>query len=219
MDSNISPQYIAEIAEMVRNNVRAYCTNNPATSYLDCLFLHPPEELENFLEASGDYYGNDEKIREILENGNLAFWRSLKDEYKKVWMSELAKAIAENLRDQIQWVYESIIEDDSIDDNEKKHRLETLNNALDELGKAILDALKSQTPLKDNELGKYADDIAKNGGMSYINDFDHYLDLYEHSLTENAQLEALATLLDSIGNIMYDIDKEIKEYNSLQLTY
>ena len=130
-----------------------------------------------------------------------------------------ANVIAEGLQDQIQWVYESIIEDDSINNEEKKNRLEKLHNVLDQLGKAILDALKSQTPLKANQILKYADNIAKNAGGSYINVFKYFLDHYEHSLNGSAKLEALATLLNSFGGIMYNIDKKINEYNSQQLTY
>jgi hypothetical protein len=123
--------------------------------------------------------------------------------------------IAERLGKEIQSIYESIIEDNSINDEEKKNRLEKLNSVLNELGKAILVALKSQTPLKANELRKYADDIAKNGGLSYINNFENYLDYYEHSLTETEELEVLATLLTYIGNTMYGIDKKIKEDSHL----
>ena len=115
-------------------------------------------------------------------------------------------AIAEGLGKKIQFIYESIIEGDTINIEEKKHRLETLNNVLDELGKAILDALKSQTPLKANELRKYIKDIVKSAGLSYINNFENYLDYYEHSLTETEELEVLATLLTYIGKTMYDID-------------
>ena len=127
--------------------------------------------------------------------------------------------VAEGLGKQIQVIYETIIEGDTINIDEKKHRLETLNNVLDELGIAILDALKSQTPLKANELRKYAEDIAKIVGLSYINNFEYYIDYYENHLTTSAKLEILVMLLHSIGNIMYDIGKTIKEYNSLQLTY
>ena len=116
--------------------------------------------------------------------------------------------IAEGLGKQIQVIYETIIDDDTINYEEKTYRLKTLNEALDELGKAILDALKRQTPLKANELRKYAEDIVKNGGSSYINNFENYLDYYEHSLTETEELEVLATLLTYIGKTMYDIDKK-----------
>jgi hypothetical protein len=126
--------------------------------------------------------------------------------------------IAERLGKEIQSIYESIIEDYFINDEKKKSRLEKLNSVLNELGKAILDALKSQTPLKDNELRKYAEDIA-NAGLSYVGNFEYYLDYYEHSLTETAKLETLATLLTFIVKIMYNIVKKIKEYNSQQLTY
>jgi len=128
-------------------------------------------------------------------------------------------AIAEGLGKEIQSIYGSIIEDDTINVEKKKHRLKTLNEALDELGKAILDALKSQTPLNTNELRKYTEDIVKSAGLSYTNNFEYFLDYYENSLSETGKLEVLATLLTSIGNTMYDIDKKIKEYNSLQLTY
>ena len=114
--------------------------------------------------------------------------------------------IAEGLGKQIQVIYETIIDDDTINYEEKTYRLKTLNEALDELGKAILDALKRQTPLKANELRKYAEDIVKNGGSSYINNFENYLNYYEK--TETEELEVLATLLTYIGKTMYDIDKK-----------
>ena len=128
-------------------------------------------------------------------------------------------AIAEGLGKEIQSIYGSIIEDDTINVEKKKHRLKTLNEALDELGKAILDALKSQTPLNANELRKYTEDIVKSAGLLYTNNFKYYLSYYERSLSETEELEVLATLLTSLGKTMYDIDKKIKEYNSLQLTY
>jgi len=128
-------------------------------------------------------------------------------------------AIAEGLGKEIQFIYESIIDDDTINYEEKTYRLKTLNEALDELGKAILDALKSQTPLNANELRKYTEDIVKSAGLSYTNNFKYYLSYYERSLSETEELEVLATLLTSLGKTMYDIDKKIKEYNSLQLTY
>ena len=128
-------------------------------------------------------------------------------------------AIAERLGKEIQSIYESIIEDYFIDSEEKKNRLEKLNSVLNELGRAILDALKSQIPLDANQIRKYAEDIAKNGGLSYINNFEYYIGYYENHLTTSAKLEILVMLLHSIGNIMYDIGKTIKEYNSLQLTY
>ena len=127
--------------------------------------------------------------------------------------------IAERLGKEIQSIYESIIEDYFINNEEKKNRLEKLNSVLNELGRAILDALKSQIPLDANQIRKYAEDIAKNGGLSYINNFEYYIDYYENHLTTSAKLEILVMLLHSIGNIMYDIGKTIKEYNSLQLTY
>jgi len=214
MSSEISPQ---DIARIVEHNIREYCANISADSYINCLLGHQPELLPYFLHVS-EYYGNDEKIGKIIEN-HLNFLEALEDEYKKRWMSDFAKAIADGLRDQIQWVYKSIIDDDSINTEEKANRLKALNDALDKLGKAILNALKSQKPLSFDELRKYAEDIVKNAGMLYEDNFDYYLDYYEHSLTESAQLEALDTLLDSIGNIMYDIDNKIKEYNSQLLTY
>ena len=82
-----------------------------------------------------------------------------------------------------------------------------------------MDALKSQTPLNANELRKYTEDIVKSTGLSYTNNFKYYLSYYERSLSETEELEVLATLLTSLGKTMYDIDKKIKEYNSLQLTY
>ena len=94
-----------------------------------------------------------------------------------------------------------------------------MNSVLNELGRAILDALKSQIPLDANQIRKYTEDIAKNGGLSYINNFEYYIDYYENHLTTSAKLEILVMLLHSIGNIMYDIGKTIKEYNSLQLAY
>jgi hypothetical protein len=126
--------------------------------------------------------------------------------------------IAEELGNEILSVYESIIKDDSVNIEEKKNRLEKLNSVLNDLGKAILDALKSQTPLKADELRKYAEEIA-NAGLSYVGNFEYYLDYYEHSLTETEELETLATLLTFIVKIMYNIDKKIKEYNSQQVTY
>lgn len=215
MSSDISPQ---DIAGIVEDNVRAYCANISGDSYINCLLEHSPEQLQDFLQVS-DYYGNDEKIGETLENGNMDFWNTLKSEYEKNWMSDFANAIAEGLGDEIQSVYESIIEDDSINDNEKMNLLKTLNEALDELGKAILDALKSQTPLDANELRKYIKDIVKSAGLLYTDNFEYYLDFYEHSLSETGELKVLDALLDSIGNTMYDIDKKIKEYNLQQLTY
>ena len=118
--------------------------------------------------------------------------------------------IAERLGKEIQSIYESIIESYFINNEEKKNRLEKLNNVLDELGKAILDALKSQIPLDANELRKYAEDI-KSAGLSYINNFEYYIDYYENHLTTSAKLEILVMLLHSIGNIMYDIGNTIKE--------
>jgi hypothetical protein len=132
---------------------------------------------------------------------------------------EKIPTIAEGLGKEIQSIYESIIEDDSINIEEKVHRLKTLNEALDELGKTVLDALKSQTPLDANQIRKYAEDIAKNGGSSYINNFEYYIDYYENHLTASAKLKILVMLLHSIGNIMYDIGKTTKEYNSQQLMY
>jgi hypothetical protein len=222
-----NPLDIAELVEIIGNNIKTYCADREdlyrnkvlGDPYINCLLEHSPRTVEYFLLEEGDYYGNNEEIRKILENGDSVFWKSFKNEYEKKWMSMFANVIAEGLQDQIQWVYESIIEDDSINDEEKKNRLEKLNNVLDELGKAILDALKSQTPLKANQILKYADDIAKNAGGSYINVFKYYLDYYAHSLNGSAKLEVLARLLDSFGNIMYDIDKKINEYNSQQLTY
>jgi len=214
MSSDLTPQ---DIARIVEDNIREYCANTSANSYINCLLEHPPEALPFFLHVS-EYYGNDERIGRIIEN-HLNFLETLEDEYKKRWMSDFAKAIADGLRDQIQWVYESIIDDDSINNEEKANRLRELNNALDQLGKAILNALKSQKPLSFDELRKYADDITKNAGMSYVDNFDYYLDYYEHSLLSSAKLKTLDTLLNSIGNIMYDIDRKIKEYNSQLLTY
>ena len=224
---NSNPQDITELVEIIGNNIKTYCTNREywyrsnvlGDPYINCLLEHSPMTVEYFLLEVGDYYGNNEEIRKILENGNSAFWKSFKNEYEKKWMSMFANVIAEGLQDQIQWVYESIIEDDSINNEEKKNRLEKLHNVLDQLGKAILDALKSQTPLKANQILKYADNIAKNAGGSYINVFKYFLDHYEHSLNGSAKLEALATLLNSFGGIMYNIDKKINEYNSQQLTY
>ena len=215
---NSNPQDITELVEIIGNNIKTYCTNREywyrsnvlGDPYINCLLEHSPMTVEYFLLEVGDYYGNNEEIRKILENGNSAFWKSFKNEYEKKWMSMFANVIAEGLQDQIQWVYESIIEDDSINNEEKKNRLEKLNNVLDELGKAILDALKSQIPLDANELRKYAEDI-KSAGLSYINNFEYYIDYYENHLTTSAKLEILVMLLHSIGNIMYDIGNTIKE--------
>jgi len=191
---------------------------HPPEKHRKCLAFPRPTSEGRKSEVS-DYYGNDEKIGEILENGNMDFWKTLESEYEKNWMSDLANAIADGLGGEIQAVYESIIQDDSINDNEKVYLLKSLDNALDKLGKAITNALKSQTPLNTNELRKYTEDIVKSAGLSYTNNFEYYLDYYENSLSETGKLEVLDGLLDSIGKTMYDIDKKIKEYNSQQLTY
>jgi len=159
-------------------------------------------------------FGNSQEQQNVEQNKE--------EENRNTEQNKVEKApnnVTEGLGKEIQSIYESIIEDYFINNEEKKNRLEKLNSVLNELGKAILDALKSQTPLKANELRKYAEDIAKNAGLSYINNFEYYLDYYEHSLTETEELEVLVTLLTYIGKTMYDIDKKIKEYNSLQLTY
>jgi len=123
-----------------------------------------------------------------------------------------SKIIAERLDKEIRSIYESIIKDNTVNVEEKKHRLETLNNDLYQLGKTILDTLKSQTPLNS------AEDIAKHAGFLYTDNFDYYLNYYEH-LSETEKLELLTTLLISTVKTMYDINKRIKEYNSQQLAY
>jgi len=123
--------------------------------------------------------------------------------------------IAEELGKEIQSVYESIIEDYSVYNEEEEDRLRKVNSVLNELGRAILDALKSQIPLDANQIRRYAEDLTENAGDSYFGNFEYYLDYYENSLSETGKLETLATLLTFIVKIMYDIDKRIKEHNSL----
>ena len=123
--------------------------------------------------------------------------------------------IAEELGKEIQSIYESIIEDYSVYNEEEEDRLRKVNSVLNELGRAILDALKSQIPLDANQIRRYAEDLTENAGDSYFGNFEYYLDYYENSLSETGKLETLATLLTFIVKIMYDIDKRIKEHNSL----
>ena len=151
-------------------------------------------------------FGNSQEQQNVEQNKEEENRNTEENKVEKV-----PNNVVEGLGKEIQSIYESIIENYFINKEEKKNRLEKLNSDLNELGKAILDALKSQIPLDANQILKYADNIAKNAGGSYINNFENYLDYYERSLTETEELEVLATLLTYIGKTMYDIDKKIKE--------
>ena len=151
-------------------------------------------------------FGNSQEQQNVEQNKEEENRNTEENKVEKV-----PNNVVEGLGKEIQSIYESIIENYFINKEEKKNRLEKLNSDLNELGKAILDALKSQIPLDANQILEYVDNIAKNAGGSYINNFENYLDYYERSLTETEELEVLATLLTYIGKTMYDIDKKIKE--------
>jgi len=171
--------------------------------------LLPKRDYTQYLTGNEHLINIEERVVIVFGNPQQHQQQNV-GQNKEEGNSNIDLNIAERLGKEIQSIYESIIESYFINNEEKKNRLEKLNNVLDELGKAILDALKSQIPLDANELRKYAEDI-KSAGLSYINNFEYYIDYYENHLTTSAKLEILVMLLHSIGNIMYDIGNTIKE--------
>ena len=171
--------------------------------------LLPKRDYTQYLTGNEHLINIEERVVVVFGNPQQHQQQNV-GQNKEEGNSNIDLNIAERLGKEIQSIYESIIESYFINNEEKKNRLEKLNNVLDELGKAILDALKSQIPLDANELRKYAEDI-KSAGLSYINNFEYYIDYYENHLTTSAKLEILVMLLHSIGNIMYDIGNTIKE--------
>jgi len=204
-----------ELAELVLDRVWNNCFNKP-DDMLVCLADHNPDELDRFINT----FLEEEEVNNLtqaIKNRN-AFWDEVKKEYEKLWDEEMSLQLGNYLSDELEALNEQIIQNDLISDTTKVRRLKAYEEVLVQFADAIDRALNERKPLTELELLHWYDKIGDAVfGLKNYNYYDimgYYIGFY-NALSDNQKLEMLSGLLDVIGDVLYDIEKELSELEAL----
>jgi len=204
-----------ELAELVLDRVWNNCFNKP-DDMLVCLADHNPDELDRFINT----FLEEEEVNNLtqaIKNRN-AFWDEVKKEYEKLCDEEMSLQLGNYLSDELEALNEQIIQNDLISDTTKVRRLKAYEEVLVQFADAIDRALNERKPLTELELLHWYDKIGDAVfGLKNYNYYDimgYYIGFY-NALSDNQKLEMLSGLLDVIGDVLYDIEKELSELEAL----
>ena len=138
-----------EVAEIVIDRVVDFCRNNRDDTVVECLADHNPDELDIFIDA----YLNGKEAEDLdkaIENLD-EYWDEVKKEYEKLWDEEMSLQLGELLSDEMEALYENIVQNDELGDACKAKRLKAYAEVLDKFGDAIERALKDNKPLTESD--------------------------------------------------------------------
>ena len=205
-----------ELAELVIERVVNYCEHNSGDTPLECLADHSPDQLDVFIDAY--LKGREaEELEKAVENSDT-FWDEVKKEYEALWNEEMSLELGRVLSDEMEALYEEIVQNDLISDSTKVKRLKAYKEVLEQFADAIDRALNEKKPLTEVELlhwyDKMGDAVFGLKNYNYYEIMGYYIGFY-NGLNDDQKLELLSGLLDVIGDVLYDIDKELSELEAL----
>jgi hypothetical protein len=205
-----------EVAELVMDRIWGYCSKNRDDVAVKCYADHHPDELGTFIYSFLPEK-EAEELKKVMANSST-FLDEVKKEYEKLWNEEMSLRYGQLLSDEITGGYESIIQNDEISDETKAKRLKAYAKVLSEFANAINRALREKKPLTELELldwfDKMGDAVFGLKNYSYYEMIGYYVGFYE-GLNDTGKLDVLSILLDEIGNVLYDIDKDLSELGAL----
>jgi len=205
-----------EVAELVMDRVAHYCEHNSGDIPLECLADHNPDELDMFVDSY--LKENEAKDLDKAIEASDTFWDEVKKEYEELWNEETGLQLGELLSDEITGGYESIVQNAEISDETKAKRLKAYAKVLEEFAEAIKRALKEKKPLPELELldwfDKMGDAVFGVKNYNYYEMIGYEVGFYE-GLSDDGKLKVLSILLDEIGDVLYDIDKDLSELGAL----
>ena len=207
-----------EVAELVMDKVWGYCSKN-RNRYdvvVNCYADHHPDELDTFIYSFLPEK-EAEELKKVIANSGM-FWDEVKKEYEELWNEEMGLQLGELLSDEITGGYESIVQNAEISDETKAKRLKAYAKVLEEFAEAIKRALKEKKPLPELELldwfDKMGDAVFGVKNYNYYEMIGYEVGFYE-GLSDDGKLKVLSILLDEIGDVLYDIDKDLSELGAL----
>ena len=76
----------------------------------------------------------------------------MKKEYESLWKETMSPKVGGSLGDELQLLYENIVQNDELDDASKARRLQAYDEVLDKFADAIKRALQNKKPLSGDDL-------------------------------------------------------------------
>jgi len=206
-----------EVAELVAERVVRYCEHRPL-NIIECFLNHAPKNLDKF---TNEYlFGEEEKYLDQMKGSPLTFWNEAKKEYKKLWSKKVSEELSNLIDNEIEELYERIKPPPGImhltaeEKAELTENLEEFTKVLHEFADAIKLALQEKKPLPKHELyNRFYEMGAIAVGLddeNYYNTMDDYTGIYG-MLDKNGKLKVLNNLLDSIDELLYRIEQDLKE--------
>ena len=205
-----------DVAEIVTDRVVNYCENNSGDSPLECMLYHSPDQLDVFIDSYLDEE-EDNELNKAIENSDN-FWDEVKEEYEKLWNERVSLKVGGSLADEVQLLYENIVQNDELDDASKARRLQAYAEVLDKFADAIKRGLQNKKPLSDGDLDYWYKKIGdtafgvKNYG--YYEEIGYWEGFYDE-LDDSDKLEVLSILLDEIDSVLYDIEHKLPDLGVL----
>ena len=210
-------------AEDILDRVKDSCKHKPSDEWLRCMVDHSPDEFDKFVNK----YLNREEVEElkrfIEKNSDVykspeEFWNEVKILYEALWNEEMSLELGGILSDELEALYEEIVQNDLISDSTKVERLEAYEAVLEQFADAIDRALKEKKPLTEVELlhwyDKMGDAVFGLKNYNYYDIMGYYIGFY-NMLNDDQKLELLSGLLDTIGDVLYDIDEDLSKLEAL----
>jgi hypothetical protein len=208
-------------AEDILDRVKDYC--KPSDDWYKCMVDHSPDEFDKFVNK----YLNREEVEElkrfIEKNSDVykspeEFWNEVKILYEALWNEEMSLELGRLLSDELEALYEEIVQNDLISDSTKVERLKAYKEVLEQFADAIDRALKEKKPLTEVELlhwyDKMGDAVFGLKNYNYYDIMGYYIGFY-NVLNDDQKLELLSGLLDAIGDVLYEIDEDLSELGAL----
>ncbi len=205
-----------DVAELVMDRVVNYCENNSGDSPLQCMLYHSPDQLDAFINSYLDEE-EDNELNKAIENSDN-FWDEVEKEYERLWKERMSLKVGGSLADELQLLYENIVQNDELDDASKARRLQAYAEVLDKFADAIKRALQNKKPLSDGDLDYWYKKIGdtafgvKNYG--YYEEIGYWEGFYDE-LDYSNKLEVLNILLDEIDRVLYDIEHKLPDFGVL----
>jgi len=215
---------VYNIAEDIFNRVEHYCKRSGGWS--ECMADHSPDKFDEFINKFLNGEELEELKRFIEEHSDVykspdEFWNELKIIYEALWNEEMSLQLGELLSDEMEGLYENIVQNVEISDACQARRLKAYAKVLSEFGDAIKRALQESKPLTELELldwfDKMGDAVFGLKNYNYYEMIGYRVGFYDE-LSDDGKLKVLSILLDTIANVLYDIDEDLSELEGLTNT-
>jgi len=196
----------SSIAKTLFNRITNYCKNN-YDQPLECIVNHNPKRLSLLMYLH--ITDKDNELREALKNSDEKSWKSIQEEYEKLWKAKMVVDIGSNLGNILNTILENIMKNNNLNNNDKAKYLEDYYWILDKLYYKIKYALQDLKPLSKEVLHDWYMDIADTVSMTnsiYDKGVWYFLDFYR-TFNDNDKLQVLRVLLNKIYSVIEDIDK------------